>query len=78
MEYVLRVTVFYRKMLTAICNTDRFSLPMTARTTKAALVVGVVYGGMQDLLGLARGRRISYIEYAKQRIGAFRADPIKF
>lgn len=48
---------------------NRFSLPMAARTTKTALVVGLVYGGLQDLAGAARGRPIGYIEFAKRRLG---------
>ncbi|KAL1866242.1 hypothetical protein VTK73DRAFT_4857 [Phialemonium thermophilum] len=47
---------------------NRFSLPMTARTTKTALVVGLVYGGLQDLLGAARGRPIGYIDFVKRRL----------
>ncbi|KAK3693286.1 hypothetical protein B0T22DRAFT_343680, partial [Podospora appendiculata] len=46
---------------------NRFSLPMAARTTKTALVVGLVYGGLQDAVGAARGRPIGYIDYLKQR-----------
>ncbi|KAJ9155872.1 hypothetical protein NKR19_g4382 [Coniochaeta hoffmannii] len=48
---------------------NRFSLPMAARTTKTALVVGLVYGGLQDLAGAARGRPIGYVEFIKRRLG---------
>ncbi|KAH8905671.1 hypothetical protein BR93DRAFT_938250 [Coniochaeta sp. PMI_546] len=48
---------------------NRFSLPMAARTTKTALVVGLVYGGLQDLAGAARGRPIGYIDFIKRRVG---------
>lgn len=41
---------------------------MTARTTKTALVVGLVYGGLQDAAGAARGRPIGYIDWVKRRI----------
>jgi len=50
-------------------STDQFPLIMAARTTKTALVVGLVYGGVQDVVGLARGRRVRYVEYARQRLG---------
>ncbi len=46
---------------------DRFSLPTAARTTKSALLVGLIYGGLQDLLGVARGRHIGYIDYLKKK-----------
>lgn len=61
-------------MLTRDCTVDRFSLPMTARTTKAALVGGLVYGGLQDLLALARGRPVGYVEWAKRRLGSPRRE----
>ncbi|KAL2138540.1 hypothetical protein VTI28DRAFT_6616 [Corynascus sepedonium] len=48
---------------------NRFSLPMTARTTKAALVAGFVYGGLQDVLGIVRGRPIRYVDGIRQRLG---------
>ncbi|KAH6633835.1 hypothetical protein B0J18DRAFT_119 [Chaetomium sp. MPI-SDFR-AT-0129] len=54
---------------TCVPPTDRFSLPMTARTTQTALVAGVVYGGLQDVLGLIRGRPIGYVDWARQRLG---------
>jgi hypothetical protein len=55
--------------LTSAARTDGFSLPTAARTTKTAILVGFAYGGLQDLLGLLRGRKISYIELAKRRFG---------
>ncbi|CAN8101500.1 unnamed protein product [Discula destructiva] len=48
---------------------NRFSLPMTARTTKTALVVGLVYGGLQDIAGAARGRPIGYIDWTRRKLG---------
>lgn len=51
------------------CVPDRFSLPMAARTTKTALVVGFVYGGLQDLSSAVRGRPIGYAEFIKRRLG---------
>ncbi|AEO69802.1 uncharacterized protein THITE_2120542 [Thermothielavioides terrestris NRRL 8126] len=53
---------------------NRFSLPMTARTTKAALVAGIVYGGLQDLVGIARGRPIGYVDWIKGRLGSPRQE----
>ncbi|KAK3299736.1 uncharacterized protein B0H64DRAFT_314078 [Chaetomium fimeti] len=49
---------------------NRFSLPMTARTTKAALAAGFVYGGLQDALGVVRGRPIGYVDWVKRQLGA--------
>ncbi|ROW04780.1 hypothetical protein VMCG_04777 [Cytospora schulzeri] len=46
---------------------NRFSLPMTARTTKTALIVGLVYGGLQDATGAARGRHIGYIDWVQRQ-----------
>ena len=50
-------------------STDRFPLIMAARTTKTALVVGLLYGGVQDLVGLARGRRVGYVEFVRRKLG---------
>lgn len=47
---------------------NRFSLPMAARTTKTAVVVGLIYGGVQDALGAARGRPIGYIDSIKRQL----------
>ncbi|KAM7202230.1 FAD-linked oxidoreductase-like protein [Rhypophila sp. PSN 637] len=41
---------------------NRFSLPMAARTTRTALVIGFVYGGLQDLAGAVRGRPIGLFQ----------------
>lgn len=40
---------------------------MTARTTKTALLVGLVYGGLQDAAGAARGRPIGYIDWVRRQ-----------
>lgn len=47
---------------------------MAARTTKTALVVGFVYGGLQDLAGAARGRPIGYVEFIKRQLGGRRKE----
>lgn len=44
---------------------------MTARTTKTALLIGLVYGGAQDVAGYARGRPIGYVEWIRKRLGSF-------
>jgi hypothetical protein len=41
---------------------DGFPLVMAARTTRAALLMGLLYGGLQDAVGFARGRHIGYID----------------
>ncbi|RFU78321.1 tim17 tim22 tim23 pmp24 family domain-containing [Trichoderma arundinaceum] len=48
----------------------RFSLSTAARTAKYGLVFGLAYGGVQDLVGLARGRPIGYVELIRRRFGA--------
>ncbi|KAI1034758.1 hypothetical protein LB504_004488 [Fusarium proliferatum] len=40
---------------------DRLSLTTAARTARYGLLFGLAYGGIQDVLGLARGRPIGYI-----------------
>ncbi|KIH93255.1 hypothetical protein SPBR_03155 [Sporothrix brasiliensis 5110] len=47
---------------------NRFPLATAARTTKTAILVGFVYGSLQDLAGLARGRRISYVDYVQRKL----------
>ncbi|KAL5091639.1 hypothetical protein Trisim1_002855 [Trichoderma cf. simile WF8] len=48
----------------------RFSLSTAARTAKYGLVFGLAYGGVQDLVGLARGRPIGYVEMIRRRFGS--------
>lgn len=48
----------------------RFSLSTAARTAKYGLVFGLAYGGVQDLVGLARGRPIGYVELIRRRFGS--------
>lgn len=45
---------------------------MAARTTKAALAVGLAYGGLQDLAGIVRGRPIGYAEFIKRHVGGYK------
>lgn len=48
---------------------DRFPLTTVARTTKQALAFGVVFGGLQDALALARGQPVGYVDFARRRLG---------
>jgi hypothetical protein len=47
----------------------RFPAATTVRTGKLGLKIGVGYGLVQDVLGYARGREITYIEYGKRLFG---------
>lgn len=40
---------------------------MAARTTRTALVIGFLYGGMQDVAGALRGRPIGFIDALNRR-----------
>ena len=44
-------------------GTDRFPLHTAARTSKVGLIGGLSYGLVQDALGLARGRRLGYVDF---------------
>ncbi|KAJ4311653.1 hypothetical protein N0V84_010332 [Fusarium piperis] len=55
----------------------RLSFTTAARTARYGLMFGLVYGGIQDLVGLARGRPIGYVEFLRRRggrSGASRSD----
>ena len=59
---------------------DRFPMVMAARTTKTALVVGLFYGGLQDLAGAGRGRRLGYIDFVRRQFTGDATDdsrPVK-
>ncbi|CAK7563047.1 MAG: hypothetical protein SEPTF4163_000904 [Sporothrix epigloea] len=45
---------------------NRFPLATAVRTTKTAILVGFAFGGLQDLASLARGRRVSYVDFSKR------------
>ncbi|KAH6651667.1 hypothetical protein BKA67DRAFT_660458 [Truncatella angustata] len=49
---------------------NRFSAAEGARTARKGLIVGVVYGAIQDALSLARGRPVGYIEFLRRQIGS--------
>jgi hypothetical protein len=48
---------------------NRFSFSTAARTAKSGLLFGLVYGGIQDMLGAARGRPLRYVEFVKRSLG---------
>ncbi|KAL6413140.1 hypothetical protein AUP68_02639 [Ilyonectria robusta] len=48
---------------------DRLSMTAAARTARLGLMFGLAYGGVQDLVGLARGRPIGYVDFIKRRSG---------
>ncbi|KAF4991847.1 hypothetical protein FGRMN_7565 [Fusarium graminum] len=52
----------------------RLSLTTAARTARYGLMFGLAYGGIQDLVGLARGRPIGYVEYLRRRGARTRED----
>ncbi|KAI0466690.1 hypothetical protein F4859DRAFT_518942 [Xylaria cf. heliscus] len=56
----------YLDSLTAL---DRFSAAETARTAKKGLIFGLVYGGIQDAVSLAKGRPVGYISFLRKQIG---------
>lgn len=51
-------------------DADRFSMSTAGRTAKLGLLFGLAYGGVQDLVGLARGRPIGYVETLRRRFGS--------
>ncbi|KAI0433848.1 hypothetical protein F5Y09DRAFT_31005 [Xylaria sp. FL1042] len=48
---------------------NRFSPAETARTAKKGLIFGLVYGGIQDVISLAKGRPVGYITFIRKQIG---------
>ncbi|KAJ3963165.1 hypothetical protein N0V92_000147 [Colletotrichum tropicale] len=56
---------------------NRFSLPTAARTARYGLLFGVLYGGMQDIVGFARGRPIGYVEFLRKRFGSTKAAKVE-
>ncbi|KAK2778811.1 hypothetical protein CKAH01_11585 [Colletotrichum kahawae] len=56
---------------------NRFSLPTAARTARYGLLFGVVYGGMQDIVGFARGRPIGYVEFLRKRFGSTKTAKVE-
>lgn len=42
--------------------THRFSLSAAARTARYGFLFGIMYGGVQDVSALARGRRVGYVD----------------
>lgn len=54
---------------------DRFSAAETARTAKKGLLFGLVYGGIQDMLSLAKGRSVGYVTFIRKQIGKPTQEP---
>ncbi|KAI1489492.1 hypothetical protein F5X96DRAFT_609407 [Biscogniauxia mediterranea] len=48
---------------------NRFSAAETARTARKGLLFGLAYGGIQDLVSLAKGRPVGYITFIRKHIG---------
>ncbi|KAI1497013.1 hypothetical protein F5X99DRAFT_45377 [Biscogniauxia marginata] len=48
---------------------DRFSAAETARTARKGLIFGLAYGGIQDVISLARGRPVGYITFIRKHMG---------
>ncbi|KAI8955683.1 hypothetical protein F4801DRAFT_275556 [Xylaria longipes] len=48
---------------------NRFSAAETARTAKKGLIFGLVFGGIQDMISLAKGRPVGYISFLRKQIG---------
>lgn len=46
---------------------DRFPLITASRTAKVGLYTGLALGLIQDALGLARGRRVGYVDFLTGR-----------
>ncbi|KAF4124841.1 hypothetical protein GMORB2_3680 [Geosmithia morbida] len=47
----------------------RFPITTAARTARSGFLFGLVYGSVQDILGLAQGRPVGYIEFFRRRRG---------
>ncbi|KAI0881614.1 uncharacterized protein GGS22DRAFT_60030 [Annulohypoxylon maeteangense] len=48
---------------------NRFSAAETARTARKGLKFGLAYGAVQDLLSLAKGRPVGYVEFIRRHVG---------
>ncbi|RDA83897.1 hypothetical protein CP532_3368, partial [Ophiocordyceps camponoti-leonardi (nom. inval.)] len=63
----------FSTMIATLTVAGTFSLS-PARTARLGLVFGLVYGGIQDVVGLARGRPIGYIELIRRRLRSASRD----
>ncbi|KAI0137682.1 hypothetical protein F4776DRAFT_663692 [Hypoxylon sp. NC0597] len=48
---------------------NRFSAAETARTARKGLKFGLAYGAIQDVISLAKGRPVGYVEFIKKHLG---------
>ncbi|KAH9894699.1 hypothetical protein F4778DRAFT_287380 [Xylariomycetidae sp. FL2044] len=55
---------------------NRFSAAETARTAKKGLVFGLAYGCVQDLVSIARGRPVGYVEFLRRQMGLGKATQL--
>ena len=58
---------FAWKYQLTMTRTDQFPLSTAARTSKVGLIGALSYGLVQDALGLARGRRLGYVDFVLGR-----------
>ncbi|KAK5154490.1 hypothetical protein LTS14_006626 [Recurvomyces mirabilis] len=56
---------------------NRFPLSTAVRTAKKAVRYGLLFGVVQDMLSVARGRRVGYVEFVKSRVFGMRAGAVK-
>lgn len=75
--YLCNVGLRIVELTGLVSKTDRFSISSVARTARSGFLFGLAYGGIQDLLGLARGRPIGYVDFVRRRLGkaTSSADP---
>ncbi|KAI0169985.1 hypothetical protein GGR52DRAFT_490753 [Hypoxylon sp. FL1284] len=48
---------------------NRFSAAETARTARKGLMFGIAYGAIQDVISLAKGRQVEYVNFIRRQIG---------
>jgi hypothetical protein len=53
---------------------NRFPLATAARTARLGAKAGLAFGVLQDAVGVARGRRIGYVEFLKGLVGRGRGE----
>jgi hypothetical protein len=50
---------------------DQFSAAEAARTARKGLLYGLAFGAVQDLLSIAQGRPVGYVEFIRKHLGSF-------
>jgi hypothetical protein len=56
---------------------NRFPVQTAARTATMGLKFGLAFGVMQDVLSVARGRRVGYVEFVRRQLFGAREAPEK-